>query len=115
MQIATNIRKLRELKNFSQEYIANELNISQSTYAKIENRQIIPKIDRLKQIAIVLEVDVSTLLNTSNILAFNFQSKANQSEHTNNQYLELKELYENLIKQQQEEIDFLRKLISKDK
>lgn len=113
MEIGKNIKQIRELKNISQDYMANALDISQSTYAKIENGQVIPKIDRLQQIASILEVDLSTLLNTSNNFTFNFQKEANYSGYINNQYIELKEAYEKLIQTQQEEITFLRSLLTK--
>jgi transcriptional regulator with XRE-family HTH domain len=51
MNIGNNIRQIRELKNFSQEYMANEFDLSQASYSKIENSQVTPKIDSLEQIA----------------------------------------------------------------
>ena len=71
MNIGTNIKNIRELKNYSQEYVAGEIGISQSSYARIETGVVIPKIDRLQRIADVLEVDLSTLLSTTNIFNFN--------------------------------------------
>jgi len=86
MSIGTNIKNIRELKNLSQEYVASEINVSQPTYARIENDTIVPKIDRLQRIAEVLEVDLSTLLSSTNILHFNFNKTANQSGYyINNQ------------------------------
>ena len=61
-----------------------ELSTSGSTYAKIENGQLIPKVDRLQQIANILEVDLSTLLNSTNNFTINFNSTANQSGYINN-------------------------------
>lgn len=113
MGIGKNVKQIRELKNLSQSHMANALDISQSTYAKIENDQIIPKIDRLQQIASILEVDLSTLLNTSNNFTFNFQKEANYSGYINNQHIEVKEAYEKLIQTQQEEITFLRSILAK--
>ena len=113
MDVGKNIKQIRELKNISQDYMANALEISQSTYAKIENGQVVPKVDRLKQIAAVLEIDLSTLLNTSNNFTFNFQNEANYSGYINNQHNELKETYEKLIQTQQSEIQFLRDLLAK--
>jgi transcriptional regulator with XRE-family HTH domain len=65
--------------------MAQELGLSQASYSKIENGQIIPKVDRLQHIANILEVDLSTLLNTTNIFSFVFNSEANQSGYINNQ------------------------------
>ncbi|MDR0294720.1 MAG: helix-turn-helix transcriptional regulator [Prevotellaceae bacterium] len=85
MSIGTNIRQIRELKNLSQEHVAHELGVSQSSYARIENGTVIPKIDRLQQIAEILEIDMSTLLNATNIFHIIFNSTANQSGYVNNQ------------------------------
>jgi transcriptional regulator with XRE-family HTH domain len=85
MDLGKNIKQIREFKNISQEFMAHELEISQSTYAKIENGQLIPKVDRLQQIAHILEVDLSTLLNTTNNFTINFNASANQSGYINNQ------------------------------
>jgi len=85
MNISDNIKKVRELRNFSQEYVAQELGISQSSYARIESGEVIPKIDRLQRIAEILEVDMSMLLNTTNIFNIVFNATANQSGYINNQ------------------------------
>jgi transcriptional regulator with XRE-family HTH domain len=77
MNIGTNIKNIRELKNFTQEYVAGEIGLSQSSYARIETGAAIPKIDRLQRIADVLEVDLSTLLSTTNIFNFNDSSAQN--------------------------------------
>ena len=85
MDIGSNIKQIRELKNFSQEYVAQELGVSQSTYARIESGSVIPKIDRLQRIAEILEVDISILLNTTNVFNIVFNAAANQSGYINNQ------------------------------
>jgi transcriptional regulator with XRE-family HTH domain len=85
MNIGTNIKNIRELKNFSQEYMASEIDVSQPTYARIENGTTIPKVDRLQRIAEVLEVDLSTLLSSTNIFNIHFSKIANQSGYINNQ------------------------------
>ena len=84
--IARNIKQIRELKSYTQEYMAQELGISQSAYVKIEQGLTIPKIDRLQQIADILEVDISTLLNTTNIFNIIFESQSmQQSGYINTQ------------------------------
>ena len=83
--IARNIKQLRELKDFTQEYMANELGISQPAYVKIEQGLTILKVDRLQRIADILEVDLSTLLNTTNIFNIVFNSQATQSGYINTQ------------------------------
>ena len=83
--IARNIKQIRELKSFTQEYMAQELDISQPAYVKIEKGLTILKIDRLQRIADILEVDVSTLLNTTNIFNIVFHAQAIQSGYINTQ------------------------------
>jgi len=83
MNIGNNIKQIRELKNFSQEYIAGKIEVSQSTYSRIEKGTTPIKIDTLQRIAEVLEVDLSTLLSSTNI--FNFNKTAIQSGYIHNQ------------------------------
>ena len=113
MELGKNIKQYRELKNITQEHMATCLDISQPTYAKIESGQITPKIERLQQISRILEVDLSTLLNTSNNLTFNFHKEAYYSGYINNQHVELKETYEKLIASKDEQIALLKSLLEK--
>jgi transcriptional regulator with XRE-family HTH domain len=85
MNIGTNIKNIRELKNLTQEYLAGEIEVSQATYARIESGASIPKIDKLQRIAEVLEVDLSTLLSTTNIFNFHFDKSPNPNGYINNQ------------------------------
>ena len=87
MTIGKNIKIFRELRNFRQDYMAHQLDISQSCYAKIENDISIPKIDRLQKIAEILEVDITSLLNKDVNLSIVFNATANQCGYINNQTL----------------------------
>jgi transcriptional regulator with XRE-family HTH domain len=100
MNIGTNIKNIRELKNFSQEYVSTEIGLSQSTYSRIENGTAPVKIDTLQRIAEVLEVDLSTLISTTNI--FNFKDATNQYGYVNNQ------VYNNI------DIEMIRKIIQEE-
>ena len=51
------IRKIRIEKNYSQEYLASKLNISQSYYGRIENGKTSLNLKTLKEILIVFEID----------------------------------------------------------
>lgn len=57
--IAYRIRKLRESKDYSQENMAGELNISTSAYSKIERGITDPSVGRIQAIAKILEVEVT--------------------------------------------------------
>ncbi|WP_285010310.1 helix-turn-helix domain-containing protein [Pedobacter faecalis] len=62
--VATNIRKVREHKHYTQDYLATKLGISQNAYSKIELGYSKISIDRLFNIAILLEVEATVLLTT---------------------------------------------------
>jgi transcriptional regulator with XRE-family HTH domain len=51
------IRKMRIEKNYSQEYVASKLNISQSYYGRIENSKANLDLKTLDEILEVLEID----------------------------------------------------------
>ena len=60
--VAGNIRKIREYRDYTQDYLAAKLKISQNAYSKIELGYSKLTIDRLFQIAAILEVEVPHLL-----------------------------------------------------
>ena len=62
-KIGNNIRKLREQKGFSQDSIAAELGITQSSYARLEKDDDRIGINRLIQIASILKTSVAELMN----------------------------------------------------
>lgn len=62
-----NIRKIREYRNYSQQYVANKLSISQNAYSKIELFQSSITLNRLFQIAVILDVEVKHLLQVEHL------------------------------------------------
>ncbi|WP_231425553.1 helix-turn-helix domain-containing protein [Pedobacter sp. Leaf250] len=60
--VAGNIRKIREYRDYTQDYLAAKLKISQNAYSKIELGYSKLTIDRLFQISTILEVEVTHLL-----------------------------------------------------
>ncbi|WP_439695601.1 helix-turn-helix domain-containing protein [Mucilaginibacter sp. AW1-7] len=67
--IAANIRRTREMLNYTQEYLAAKLKISQNAYSKIELGYTKITVERLFQIAAILEVDVHELIATEKTVA----------------------------------------------
>ncbi len=61
--IAANIRKLREYRDYTQDYLAAKLSISQNAYSKIELGYSRITLERLFIIATVLEVNPSDLIS----------------------------------------------------
>ncbi|BFM43152.1 hypothetical protein CFS9_17930 [Flavobacterium sp. CFS9] len=62
MGVGENIRKYRREKDLKAEEVSEKIGISQSTYSKIENNRCKIDVEILKNIAAVLEVDVTQLM-----------------------------------------------------
>ena len=60
--IALNIKKARLDRNYSQEYVAGRLDISQNAYSKIELGHTKITVDRLSAIAEILELNLAKLI-----------------------------------------------------
>ncbi|MEJ2883652.1 helix-turn-helix domain-containing protein [Pedobacter sp. GR22-6] len=60
-KIISNIRQMRLDKNYTQDYMAMKLNISQNAYSKLELGRSSLSLDRLFQISAVLEIEISEL------------------------------------------------------
>ncbi len=56
------IRRYREMRNYTQENVAQQMGISQNAYSKIENNQTQLTISHLKLICKILDVPVNELL-----------------------------------------------------
>ena len=61
--VAGNIRKVRAYRDYTQDYLAAKLNISQNAYSKIELGYSKITIDRLFEIAQILEIDPVALIS----------------------------------------------------
>lgn len=117
MSIGSNIKKLRELKNYTQSYMSECLDMSLSGYSKIERDETEISLKRLQQIAEVLETDYRTILDFDEGKIFNITQHQNaegvQNGYTvirNQQNVENKELNK-LISHLKEENAFLRRII----
>lgn len=61
--LGTKIKKLREFRNYPQEYLAEKIGMSQSGYSRIEMDEVEVSHQRLEQIAKALDVSVQDILN----------------------------------------------------
>jgi len=60
--IVSNIRKIREFRNYTQDYLAAKLKISQNAYSKIELGYSNITLNRLVEIAEILEIELVDLI-----------------------------------------------------
>ena len=56
------IKKYRELRNYSQKYVASKMGMSQNAYSKIENNITQLTVHHIKDLAKILEVSITDLL-----------------------------------------------------
>lgn len=117
MDICKNIRKKREEKNYSQEYVAVQLGISQNAYSRLEQGLAKINVDRLIQIAEILEVDINDLLSASSNQTFNITNNqtVNGNVSNNTPIEELRILYEKLLLEKDLRIQTLESIIKEKK
>jgi transcriptional regulator with XRE-family HTH domain len=126
VDIGLNIKKIRELKNFTQEYMAEQLKMSQRGYSKIENGEVDISFTRIKDIAKVLGLKATEIVGFDEKFVL-FSITHNQTGVENGIYInnELsnkeRELYEKqiaLLEAQNQElsamIQFLKNLSNKN-
>lgn len=68
------LRKIRKEKEYSQEFVAETLGLSQKTYSNIENNKSPISIDLLQEVSKLYDVEITELLNIESI------SKEHESE-----------------------------------
>lgn len=61
--IGTRIKRLRESKNWTQEFMATQLKISQNSYSRIESENVKLSTERLKEIADIFQVPAELILS----------------------------------------------------
>ncbi len=105
--VGEKIRKICEIKGYSQDYMALQLKMSQNNYSRIEldqNNKL--SLDRLQEIANVLGVDPMDILNFDERYVFNSISQhQNGGEVVNNSGIFNNE---SIVKELKEHIDYLR-------
>jgi transcriptional regulator with XRE-family HTH domain len=120
MEIGHKIKKIRELCNYTQEYMAEQLKISQEGYSKIEANRTKVSLERVEQIAKILKVDFLDLLSFDEKVVFNnvFHHQQDNNIVVGQQTDTTKDLYERLLQELklqiqhlQAEITFLRELL----
>lgn len=74
-KVYINIRKIRELKNLTREYVAEELKMSMSGYGKIERGEVDLTVTKLIEIAKVLDVSVEFIFKFDVSLFFSETKK----------------------------------------
>lgn len=110
MEIGIKIKKVRELKNYTQEYMAEKLNVSQSTYSRYEKDGNDLTVSQLKEISDIFDMKVDELINFDEKYIFNNYGTANDKSFSVNYQAvsdKERELYEKTIKLLEDKIKYL--------
>jgi transcriptional regulator with XRE-family HTH domain len=100
--IKNKIKSIRELKNYTQEYMADQLGVTQAGYSKIEKGKTVLSFVKLVEIARILEVSVEDILSFDSQRYFNSFNKVKGNNNgsimiNSDNSVALKELYEDKI------------------
>jgi len=101
------IKNIRELKNLTQEYVAEKLGITQAAYSKIESGTTKVSYEKLFQISNILGVEINELLNFDSQKFFNNLNNVKG----NNNGITLGATQENIETFYQDKIKLLEKVI----
>ena len=71
LRIGKKIKQLRELKNYSQDYMASQLKMSVPGYGRIERNEVDVSMERANQIANVLGISLTELISFDEKYIFN--------------------------------------------
>lgn len=85
-QIRQNIRKVREERGLTQAQVAEKLEMSETGYAKWERGECQLRVERLYQVAKVLDINVEELLVSENenvVVVNNVNDTASNANHFN--------------------------------
>lgn len=119
MEYHKKIKQYRELRNYTQEHMAELLKISQRAYSSIESGQTQLTVERLFEISTALQINIGDIIGSENQYIYNnnFNNNATQNKGSlvfnQDNFEEQRELYERLLKAKEEEIEFLKSLINK--
>ncbi|MCK6649034.1 MAG: helix-turn-helix transcriptional regulator [Bacteroidia bacterium] len=118
-KLGLKIKKVRELKGYSQEYISTQLGITQNSYSKIERGETKLNVNKLMDICKILEIDINTLLNFDEKMIFNNCTQSGNFGENNtfvfNTIDKIQELYEKIIQSKDEEIARLNSMLKNKK
>ena len=124
-----NVKRIREMLGIKQDALAMDLGLSQQAVSALEQKEALDK-DMLEKIAALLKVPVEAIKNFSEEAVFNFINNFNDNSinhgplnnyncnfHPLDKYVEKveenKKLYQDLLKEKDEKIALLERMLEK--
>jgi len=113
INIGQKIRKIRELRNLTQQHMAQELGVTQSAYSKLEMGESDITYKKLEQISSILGISVEEFAAFNEQMIFNVMHNQTGNGFVLNKGVSESEkrLYEDQIAQLKAEISYLKKFI----
>jgi transcriptional regulator with XRE-family HTH domain len=116
-QLASKIKILREVHNYTQEYVAGVLDISQNTYSLLEKGETKLTFDRLSKLADLYHMDLPDLIRLNEQTYIHTithsQGVCSQQVTINQMGQEERDLYQKTIERLESENEKLQQLIEK--
>ncbi|MFC7348459.1 helix-turn-helix domain-containing protein [Chryseobacterium zhengzhouense] len=106
MTLGEKLKKARISKNFTQEYLAEMLNVSQKTYSNFENDRSKPGFSQVEEMAKVLDVSVLDFLSGDSITINSTNGDHSGFIYQNQLPEKLIEQYEERIKELKEQVEY---------
>lgn len=106
MTLGEKLKKARISKNFTQEYLADLLQVSQKTYSNFENDKSKPDFQQVESIAQALQTSVLDFLSGDNITINNTNGDNSGFIYQNQLPEKLIEQYEERIKELKEQVEY---------
>ncbi len=102
------LKVLREVNNFTQEFIAETLGVDQSTYSKIERNPKNLKADQAEKLAKLYDVEVSDIISSDVTISFSHNTIDKGYIHNN---FDHKDMIEQIISAKDGEIKTLKEQV----
>lgn len=114
MNTEQKIKNIRELKDFTQEYMAEQLGITQAAYSKIETGQTKLTPNKISDIAEIFDMDASDLIDLDMQKYFNNLRNVKGSNNgiTITHDETIKNLYDEVVALHKDKITLLEKLLN---
>jgi len=113
MEIGKKLREYRYKNNYSQQKVAELLDVSQSTYCDWESDKIFPKSENLSKVAKLYDIDIKDLLTPEN--SVNIVNSPNTINNSPNSKIEISEALIKVSEGLEKLIDVIGKMIEDKK
>lgn len=112
----SHLKVLREVNNYTQEYVATKIGVDQSTYSKIERNPKNLKVEHVEKLAELYDVGVADILSSEGLTIHSSGHIEKNNGYVNNNYEMQREVLDKIyavkddeIKTLKEQVEYLQK------